>query len=506
MTLLYSLALNAKRFPEKSALVYEGEVVCYQSLYQRVLSFMSKLKYCGIGPGDKVAVLTENHPDLLVTVYAATGIGATPALINYRLSDREVIQVFENSESTAIFLGREWEHLAENREVHANAYFVSSDSVAEDNEHLIRLGDEEELTHDQVDISQSHSEIMCHTTGTTGLPKGVLRSNMGFEFRSTQYGVSADNSFLCVLPCCLSGGISFALWALYIGSTLHLHRTVDYDNILREISDQKINVIFLLSNMLCQAVDNQSFEEADLSTLTCLITGGGLIPKDVIESISGKCDDVLTLYYGSSELGPCASLSASEFTRGFTETCIGRPFFGVDLVLLDENGEEVPAGEIGKICVRSPMALDSYYQRDDLMEELIFGDYLTVGDMGRYDEQGLLHYVGRDRDFVKTGGINVSSIDIEAALLKHPGIKEVCCVGLPDRRWGEAICVVIVRYPDVELNEAEVIQFAVSQLAEFMKPRHVLFVEELPKNLSGRVPKPEVVEIAQTFLNRGFRA
>jgi acyl-CoA synthetase (AMP-forming)/AMP-acid ligase II len=502
MNLLKSLQLNARRFPRKPAIVFGGEEISFDALYRRTLAMMEQLHELGVRNSDKVAIVAENHPNYLVTLFAATGINAIPVLINYRLSEQDVRSLVTNADSSVLIVDNSWLQLAEKLPFGVRHCLAIDDELVDARPDMIAINSATDITPDRWDADNAGSQVMYHTSGTTGLPKGVLRTGMGFEERSVQYNVGSDQAFLCVLPCCLGAGFAFALWALYIGSTLHLHDKVDYAAISRDIEQYRIQVSFLLPNMLQAWVEEKRFQHADLSSMSCLITGGGYIPDQLRQTLHDKLGDALTIYYGTSELGPAASLSATEVQKAYKDNCIGRPFFGTEVVLLDDDGNEVPTGEVGRICVNSTARMDRYYKHPELIEDITVGKYLSVGDMARFDNEGYLYFVGRERDFIRTGGMNVPAGDVEAALVNHPQVAEVYCVGVPDEKWGEAICAVIIPRNHEPLSAETVINFSETVLPGFKRPRHVLFMADVPKNLTGRVLKHELTQIVMTTLQQ----
>ena len=175
--------------------------------------------------------------------------------------------------------------------------------------------------------------------------------------------------------------------------------------------------------------------------------------------------------------------------------CVGRPFFGVELKLLGDDGAEVAPGEVGEICCRSESQYDEYFEDPELTASTRRGDFLTVGDLGRLDAEGLLHFVGRKRDIIKSGGINIYASEIEQVLQQHPAVAEVHCIGLPDERLTELICAVVVPLPGAAPAEDELVAFAAVRLAAYKKPRRIVFMPEVPKNLTGRVLKAQLVQL-----------
>ena len=493
MTFLHALRLNARRFPTKPAVVFEGRSQTYTDVLDRVERMMTVLARRGIGPGDKVAVISENHPDFLAAYVAVTGLGAVPAPVNYRIAPEVMAEVVARADSKALLLG-------EAAIDHADLFRT----VVGD---IIALGDEPRADHGLPRLSDLLSDtppdpprgrdgttIMLHTSGTTGKPKGALRSLFGMEERAIEQRFRPDDRALSALPICLSAGCTYTLLPLYLGASVYLMRRFDGAAALRLIEDERLTATMLLPAMLQRMVEAEGFAAADLSSLRTLQSGGGEMYPDLKRAALDKFGDALMIYAASSEAGPYANLTAADLRRNLAGNCVGRPFFGVELKLLDDDGNEVPQSEVGEICTRSESRYDGYYKDEALTAETRRGDYLTVGDLGRIDAEGLLWFTGRKRDIIKSGGINVYAPEIEEVLASHPAIAEAHCIGLPDPHWTEAICAVIVPAPGARMTAAEVIAHAEARLDRYKRPRRVVFMAAVPRNLTGRVLKADLKE------------
>ena len=485
MTFLQALRLNARRFPTKPSVVFEGRSQTYTDLLDRVERMMTVLTRRGIGPGDKVAVISENHPDFLAAYVAVTGLGAIPAPINYRIAPEVMAEVVARSDSTTLLLG-------EAALDHADLFRTVVDDIVTIGDGapqgLPRLSDLLADTPPDPPQGQDGTTIMLHTSGTTGKPKGALRSLFGMEERAIEQRFRPDDRGL-------SAGCTYTLLPLYLGASVHLMRRFDGAAALRLSEDERLTATMLLPAMLQRMVESDGFAGADLSSLRTLQSGGGEMYPDLKRAALDKFGDALMIYAASSEAGPYANLTAEDLRRNLAGNCVGRPFFGVELKLLDDDGNEVPQGEVGEICTRSKSRYDGYYKDETLTAETRRGDYLTVGDLGRIDAEGLLWFTGRKRDIIKSGGINVYAPEIEEALASHPAIAEAHCIGLPDPRWTEAICAVIVPAPGARLTAADVIAHAETRLDRYKRPRRVVFMAAVPRNLTGRVLKSELKDM-----------
>tara|TARA_R110002124_G_scaffold11573_4_gene54827 strand:- start:33469 stop:34989 length:1521 start_codon:yes stop_codon:yes gene_type:complete len=493
MSFLHALQLNARRFPTKPAVVFEGRSQTYSELLDRVERMMTVLARRGVGPDDKVAVISENHPDFLAAYVAVTGLGAIPAPINYRIAPEVMADVVARSDSRTLLLGdAALEHAALFGTVVSDVIAMGDEKARAQG--LPHLSDLLADTPRDPPQGQDGTTIMLHTSGTTGKPKGALRSLFGMEERAIEQRFRPDDRALSALPICLSAGCTYTLLPLYLGASVYLMRRFDGEEALRLIEAERLTATMLLPAMLQRMVEADGFATSDLSSLRTLQSGGGEMYPDLKLAALDKFGDALMIYAASSEAGPYGNLTAEDLRRNMSGNCVGRPFFGVELKILDDDGNEVPQGEVGEICTRSESRYDGYYKDEVQTAETRRGDYLTVGDLGRIDEEGLLWFTGRKRDIIKSGGINVYAPEIEEALASHPAIAEAHCVGLPDPRWTEAICAVIVASPGADITEAEVIAHAETRLDRYKRPRRVVFMASVPRNLTGRVLKTELKE------------
>jgi len=493
MTFLYALRLNARRFPHKDAVVFNGHRQSYAVFCDRVERMMTVLHGLDIGPGDNVAVISQNHPDFVAAYFAITGLGAVPAPVNYRIGVDVMADVVQRADAKMLLLGDTLlEHTAQFQPLVEHVLALGNSAGTSG---LPLIGDLIDATAPNPPEGQAGTTIMLHTSGTTGKPKGALRSRFGMEERALDQGFRPDDRVLCALPICLSAGCTYTLLPLYLGATAYLQVSVDGGEILALIEREKLTATMLLPAMLQRLVEQDGFASADLTSIRTLQSGGGELYADLKRTVLDKFGDALNIYAASSEAGPYANLTAADLRRNMSGNCVGRPFFGVELKLLDDDGDEVPQGEVGEICTRSESRFDGYYKDDALTETTRRGDYVTVGDLGRIDEDGMLWFTGRKRDIIKSGGINVYAPEIDEALCEHPLIREAHCIALPDPRWTELICAVIVAEPGSGLQASDVDKFAEIRLDKYKKPRRIVFVDAVPRNLTGRVLKDELKEI-----------
>ena len=492
MHIAESLRLNALRHPKKTASICEGKRVNYKELNMRVNRLANAFLGLGYGPGDKVALLLYNCTEHIECFAGLTKVGLIPVPINYRLKDADIQAILTNSDSMSIVVEAEFLDRLMSME-HDLKHIIAVNSASANKD--VELYEEllaKAVSSEPKDRSLMHSTIMIHTSGTTGLPKGILRSRYAFLERVVQQGFTPDYKMLCVMPLFFSMGAAYALLPLYIGQTLVFAKKFDAEENLKIVEQENINATVWVLTMLNDIIEAARHGKYDLNSMKLLITGGGQFSEEIKSDAFQLFGPILQTYFGASETGPSNFMGPEDLMNKSEANCLGKVFFGNEVVLLDENNNEVPNGEVGRICCKGPGMYDCYYKEPEATSETFFGEYIAVGDLGHFDDEGYLYFEGRTRDIIKTGGINVYAPEVEAQLIRHPEIREVAVIGIPDEKWIEAIMAIIVLTDGSDLSKSEVIQFSKDNLSSFKAIKSVEFVDELPKNLMGKVLKKEL--------------
>lgn len=494
VTFTRAVLLNARRDPNKPAIVFNGAVLSYRALADRIGRLMEALDGLKVRPGDVVTLLSDNHPDMLAGYFAILGLGAIPAPINYRLRLGDMEHIVGHTDSRVLLINAAFldqapsllgkvEHAIVFGEVGSQA--LPSNAIAIDR----LLG---KTSGREPDLGRSRCLSLLHTSGTTGRPKGALRANWGFEERAIEQGFVPGDRMLCVMPVCLSAGYGYTLLPLHLGATIFLEREIDEDRIIDMIGREGITSTFMIPSILQRIIDHPRVGDLNAVSMRLLQSGAGALTYDLRKEVVARFGSILGIYAGSTEVGPYTNYRGDDVLRKITGNCIGKPFFGVEVRLLDDDGEDVADGETGTICIRSHLNFDGYWREPELTETTRMGDFVTVGDLGRVDEEGYLYLVGRKRDVIKSGGINVPAAQVEEVIARHPAVAEVACIGLNDRRLTEVICAAVVLKAGAALTERDLIAFCEPHLSRFQLPRKLVVVSDLPKNLTGRVVKDDL--------------
>ncbi|MBZ0325765.1 MAG: AMP-binding protein, partial [Alphaproteobacteria bacterium] len=306
--LIEALRLNARRLPRQPAMVFKNRTRTYAEMYARATRFANALRARGYGKDDKISILSWNHDDFFMALFAITGIGAVPALINYRITDDDIRYCVEASDSRALLLGGTFaDKMALLAPATEDVIFMDADATdplpagALSLEALIAEASDAEIPR-----ALWGSQIMLHTSGTTGRPKGALRTRIGFEERAIEQGFRMDDRKLCIAPACLGTGCYYGLLPMYFGGTSYLMEQFDPDAAIGIMERERITAALLLPTMLRDIVDSPRWKTADLGALHLIQSGAGEVDRSLKEAVIEKCGPILSIWAASSETGPYA--------------------------------------------------------------------------------------------------------------------------------------------------------------------------------------------------------
>jgi acyl-CoA synthetase (AMP-forming)/AMP-acid ligase II len=340
------------------------------------------------------------------------------------------------------------------------------------------------------------------SSGTTGRPKAVSVTHRGVLAHITHWTgpfgfKGADTVHLNVLPTFHVSGLVNALWVLGIGGTVVTRAAFDPADFLAAIARWKVTDTFMVPTMMGAMVASPAFASTDLGSLQCVAYGGSPISLDLLLRCVRALPCGLRQVYGMTESSGCiALLQPEDHRRGLDRPEIlraaGRPGAHFDIRIVEpRTGAACGEGEVGEIWVRSDQNFDGYH-KDPAATAQAFPDgrpgWYRTGDAG-YMSEGLLYVSDRIKDMIITGGENVYPVEVEQVLVTHPAVRDVAVIGVPDETWGESVRACVVLRPDATAGEADLIAFTRDQIAHYKCPRSVVFVEEIPRNPSGKILK-----------------
>nr|WP_263326644.1 long-chain fatty acid--CoA ligase [Neobacillus sp. Marseille-Q6967] len=488
---------STRRFPDKVALVNNDMCVTYEELHNRVNSFAGWLQSKGIQKGDKVALLLFNGIEYAECLYAIAKVGAVAVTINFRLQPSEIEYILTNSESKMIVIDS---NLVSTLETIMDCIPNLEDIVVVDDNNL---HNHSYYSYQQiftnvytpvlVELEDDDDFLIVYTSGTTGKPKGAVLTHKNVYLNamnySLEFGLTKDEVQLITTPMFHIGGISALSMVILMGGRSVFHDKFDPERVLETYETKKITYSFMVPSMWNMLLEHPKFAEFDVTSLRVLCTAAASTPLELKKRLikhfpnAGVFDT-----YGQTETSP--GTTTLKPTDSLNKSgSVGLSFTNVEIRVVDEQMNDVAPGQVGEIIFRGPTVMKEYYKNPDATAEAFRGGWLHSGDLVVADEEGYISVVDRKKDMVISGGENIYPKEIEEVLYTHPDILDAAVIGVPDPKWGETIKAFIVLRNGKSLSKQDVINYCSDKIASYKKPRHVEFLDELPRNAAGKILK-----------------
>jgi len=493
------LRVNAVKFPKQIAFCDASRHFTYPQTNLRVNRLANALVGLGVEKGDKVSCFMENSIEICELYLACAKIGAVINPINFRLVGPEVEYIVNDADAKVMMVDDEFVPMVEEIKAKLTSvsdFVVVGEAAAGFHEYEVLLagGDDNEP---DVNVAPADPWILLYTSGTTGRPKGVIRSHESYIsfylINGADFYFSYRDMILTCMPLCHVNTTFFSFAATYFGGGNYIQpaRAFRPEKILKIIEQEKITFLSLIPTHynLIFSLDQETLDSFDLSSIVKLLCSSAPARKEHKEAIM-KLIPGVKLYegYGSTEAGIVTTLMPEDQMR--KPGSIGKESSGTDLIkILDENGNEVAPGEVGELYSRGPMLFDYYYKLPEVTAESFQGEYFSAGDMARRDEEGYYYLVDRKKNMIITGGENVYPSEVENVLAAHDAIFDVAVVGLPHEKWGEEVSAVIILKDDHKLDEKDVVDYCRAQLAPYKCPKKIFFIaaDEMPRTGTGKI-------------------
>jgi acyl-CoA synthetase (AMP-forming)/AMP-acid ligase II len=488
---------NARLYPEREIFVFGETRRTYGDFLDRIRRLASALERAGLGHQDRAGVFAANSIAYF-EVYGACEIGAfIAAAFNFRSAVPELEYLIGHARPRVLFFDEA--ALDKVDAVRAGVTGIERYILMGGNAPAWATAFEDFLNEgdpagpDAVPAPGDYCNLF-YTSGTTGRPKGVPWSHRVLLITASRTAPEEEMRILQVTPAFHVGGRAPSLGAIWNAGKTVLHSGFDATEWLETVQKERINVTFMVPMMMQAVLDHPRLHDYDVSSLQWVMAASTAIPPPLLTRAIAALGPVFYVAYGSTENAGIARLRRAE-TRadGPPEmtarlASVGHPETPVEVVILDEDGNQVPQGEVGEICVKSH-AFSGYWMDPEASAAAMAGEFFRTGDMGRFDERFYLYIVDRKKDMIITGGENVYSREVEDALHRHPAVQAASVIGLSDERWGERVTAVVVRRPEQEVAEADLIAFIQTQLARYKCPKQIWFAEALPLSGTGKIDK-----------------
>jgi long-chain acyl-CoA synthetase len=507
-TLADVIRVHAAERPDAPALDAGGRTVTFAELDARSSQVAHALAAADVGAGDRVAFIDKNDMAWFEVTFGLAKLGAVNVSVNWRLAPPEMAQIIEDAAAEVVIVGPDFVPAVERIEGDLGRVHTIVAVGGHDRWHAYEDWIAGRPTDDPGVVSAGGDvAFQLYTSGTTGLPKGVMLSHDNF-FRgvgdiAAQWRFTTDSVNLAMMPMFHIAGAGWSMVGLVHGCRTVVLRDVDPAAILAAIPAYGITNAFMVPAVIQFVLATPGVESTDFSTLRALVYGASPITDKVLMAGMERFGCEFIQVYGLTETtGAITQLEGADHdpaTKLHLLRSCGKPYPWVEVRIVEPStGEDVPLGEVGELWTRSRQNMVGYWENPKATAEAITPDgWFRTGDAGYADADGYLYLHDRVKDMIVSGGENVYPAEVENVVAKHPGVADVAVIGVPDERWGEAVKAIVVPADGTEAGDAtahDIIAFAREQLAGYKLPKSVDFAEVLPRNPSGKLLKRELRE------------
>lgn len=499
MDLLKPILSHASRMPNQKALVFGDYTYTYKELNDEINRYSNGFIKQGLKKGDKVSLFLKNSHWFVICAYAVMKAGGVIVPINFRLTAKELHYIVNQSDSIAVITDGDQTELVKSAIADISIKPIIY-SVGEEDEGIVSINglDTSQTEEPNVPITAVDDAQILYTSGTTGNPKGALLTHGNVislnSAQTVMIKLNHEDVYLLVAPAFHSAGLNMILTSCFFaGATVVMMRDFHPLETLKAIEQHKVTLFFGVPAMYNAffMIPKGSF---DLSSVRGYVYGAAPMSPSMIESaVEYLGSDQFYNACGLTEGGPGGVYLTPEEHKTKLGAS-GKAMTFMDVRVVNDYMEDVLPGEVGELIMRGESVMKEYYKKPEETAQTFRNGWLLTGDLATIDEEGFITLVDRKKDMIISGGENVYSVEVEQILNGYPGIVESAIIGLPDSKWGEVVTAVIVKKDDIEIDEEDIKAYCRGHLAGYKLPRHFIYVEALPRNVSGKILKYQLRE------------
>ncbi len=493
-----ALRHHAAERPDAVALRFDGRVTTYAEFDAHADQVANALIAMGLKPGDRIAYLGKNSDHSIELALGAARAGMVFVPIIWRLAAPEVAHILTDSNAAALFVEPAFVAIGEA----AAARGLAVRAMDEAGYRACR--DAAPATPPPVAVSEEDIVLQLYTSGTTGLPKGVMLSHAnGIRQRANMIASGVDwlladpgDTTIIAMPYGHIGGVGVVLGAINSGQELIVHAEFDPGAVIDAVAEHRVRRLFLVPAAIGIMLQHPKAAAADFSSIETLSYGASPIPLPLLQQAVARIGCGFVQVYGMTETwGAVVALPPEDHLPGREHkmTAAGKALPGVELRIIDAAGNLLPPDTIGEVAIRSPNNTSGYWNKpEESAKALIDDGWLRTGDAGMLDAEGYLYIQDRIKDMIITGAENVYPAEVESAIYGHPAVADVAVIGVPDAKWGEAVKAIVVLKPGEQTDADAIIAHARERIAGFKCPKSVDFIAALPRNPAGKILRREL--------------
>ena len=498
MLLHQILAFNRRRRGAARALISQDRATSsFSELHDRSMRLAQALARHG-KPGDHVAILADNQPEYVEAYYGVPAARQRLVFLNYRLAVPELSRIINDAAASTLIYGASFGDTV--AAMRGELETVSRTVCLGDQYETFIAGEPPQAPYADADYADTEPAWLIYTSGTTGMPKGAMISHRNLFAAmfngqvSMPSDVPAEPCFLFPFPLCHIAG--YAVLGQHLGGhPVALMTAYSPEAWMRMVDELSVTGTALAPTMINMLLNDPAIDRYDLSSLTSLGYGASSIPAEVLRRAMDRFGPIFTQGFGMTELsGNVIFMSKADHVRAAREApellrAAGRVGALADVRIVDDECRNCPVGTPGEIVVKGDQVLSGYWNRPEANAQAFRDGWFHTGDMARMDDESFVYIVDRKKDMIVSGAENVYPREVEEALYRHPAVAEAAVFGIPDEHWGERVAAAVVARPGERVTQAELDELCRGQLAGYKRPRVWFFVDEIPKNVSGKVLK-----------------
>ncbi len=480
-------------YGERPMLFFEGQAVTHAALAEDIARLTGALRARGVGPGNRVILAMNNGPEWLVSFFAVLGAGAICVPVNPGLRPREMCNIANHCKPKLVIVDAD---LAFDEAQGDFARLVRGGGGVADWHATVRAATPDRTV---APVADADPALIFYTSGTTGLPKGVLLSHGAEIYTATMV---AEHLGITPADCSIvMGSLAFiypliinALSAISRGASVVLHSRFHPQLVTDAVRAHRVTIMMGVPTMYVMLMNYADQAATDFSTVRMAFSAGASLGDALCKRARVSFGFELFDLWGMTECTPVTTFDPKRDARGQPDSC-GRALPGTAFKIVDDDLQDVAVGTVGEIMLAGPMIMTEYYLNPTATAETLIDGWIRSGDLGMTDTNGFLYIVGRKKDLIIRGGANVYPVDVEEALYTHAGVAECAVIGKPDPVFGETVCAYVVP-KSLSLTPQELIEHCKSQLADYKVPSEVAFIDELPKGPTGKILRRELRDMA----------
>lgn len=501
------LAENCRKFPDKTCIKFENEELSYSEIEHKTNQLANGFLSLNLKKGDRIAILSRNNLSFIEIYWAAAKIGLVVVPINFRLISKDVLYLVNDSEAIVFLTQQEFTPIIEPiiKDIPSVKHYIGIDFDSKQWKNYADLFKNQSYQFPEIDIKEDDLISIMYTSGVTKIPKGAAISQKNLltsaQIHADTLSIQSNDISLIVNPLFHVAATWPMFSHFYAGGSIVLLSNYSPEKIIETLERDSITTFNTVPTIINELLQIPGIEKRNFTHLKWIGYGGATMPVELLMKGLQIFGNKFIGFYGLTEssgavtcLFPDNHLIRDHMGNFSKIRSSGKVMKGLEVQVSDKLGNKLPPGKLGEFILKGEPIINSYWKSPEITSKTIQNGWFRTGDLGTVDDDGFFYFIDREKEIIISGGENISSREVEDVLYKHPAVLEAVVIGIPDKKWGEAVKAVIVRKPGCEVSEDEIINVCRQNLASFKRPKSVDFIDAFPKTASGKILKRIIKE------------